>query len=46
MSAIISMCGQYRYRLERVLAEHGIVVAYFGVNPSTAGAEVEDQTTM
>jgi len=40
------MCGQYRYRLERVLAEHGIVVAYFGVNPSTAGAEVEDQTTM
>lgn len=46
MSAIFSPCGLFRYRLERHIAEAGIVLAYFGVNPSTAGAEVEDQTTM
>lgn len=46
MSAVISDCGKFRYRLEREVAPIGIVIAYFGVNPSTAGAEVEDQTTM
>jgi len=46
MSAIISQCGNYRYRLERQIAESGIVIAFFGVNPSTADAEAEDQTTM
>lgn len=46
MSAIISDCGRYRWRLERELAEHGNVIAFFGVNPSTAGPEIEDQTTM
>lgn len=45
MSAIISECGQYRYRLNRDVQPSGIVVAYFGVNPSTAAAEIEDQTT-
>jgi hypothetical protein len=45
-SAVISPCGTWRYRLERVVSEAGIVFAYFGVNPSTANAEDEDQTTM
>lgn len=46
MSAIFSPCGKFRYRLERPIAENGIVIAFFGVNPSTAGAEIEDQTTV
>ena len=46
MSAIISDCGLFRYRLERSIAKQGIVIAFFGVNPSTASAEIEDQTTM
>lgn len=46
MSAIFSACGLYRYRLERQLQLAGLVFGYFGVNPSTAGAEIEDQTTM
>jgi hypothetical protein len=46
VSAIFSPCGTFRYRLERPIAESGLVIAFFGVNPSTAGAEVEDQTTM
>ncbi|WP_406867251.1 DUF1643 domain-containing protein [Paraburkholderia fungorum] len=46
MSAIISECGMYRYWLERDLALTGIVVAYFGVNPSTADATIPDQTDM
>lgn len=46
MSAIFSACGLYRHRLEREVQADGLVFAYFGVNPSTAGAEVEDQTTM
>ena len=45
MSAIISGCGQYRYRLERDIQMDGIVVAFFGVNPSKADAHVEDTTT-
>ncbi len=59
MSAIISPCGLYRYRLERdhlpPLAEciidddtlhplAGKVVAFFGINPSTADASVDDAT--
>lgn len=62
MSAIISPCGLYRYRLERRLDEiggileqaelladgahecHGKVIAFFGVNPSTADASVNDAT--
>lgn len=46
MSAIFSPCDKFRYRIERPIAESGIVIAFFGVNPSTAGAEVEDQTTI
>ena len=45
MSAIISPCGQYRYRLSRDISEAGQVYAFFGINPSTADAEAEDATT-
>lgn len=44
MSAIISDCGKYRYRLER----HGLsgagAVAWIMVNPSTADAQADDPT--
>jgi hypothetical protein len=43
-SAIISECGTWRYRLERDLGRDGPTVAILGVNPSTADAEVDDQT--
>lgn len=43
MSAVISACGAYRYRLERVLGE-GETVAVVMVNPSTAGADNDDAT--
>lgn len=46
MSAIISSCCGYRYRLEREIAPTGIVVAFFGVNPSRADASVRDQTDL
>ncbi len=44
MSAIISPCGKYRYRLERDVAMDGLVIAYFGINPSTADASIDDAT--
>lgn len=52
MSAVISECGLYRYRLDRdceglVPAEYdedGKVFAYFGINPSTADATIDDPT--
>lgn len=44
MSAIISPCGKYRYRLDRDVQPEGLVFAYFGVNPSTADAVVDDPT--
>lgn len=44
MSAIISDCGRYRYRLERDVQMDGKVFAFFGVNPSTADATVDDAT--
>lgn len=44
MSAIISPCKTYRYRLERDVSLDGIVYAYFGVNGSTATAVDDDQT--
>ncbi|WP_186263334.1 DUF1643 domain-containing protein [Burkholderia gladioli] len=61
MSAIISPCGTYRYRLERGPFENvgvleldddgvwefrGKVIAFFGINPSTADASINDQTVM
>ena len=44
MSAIISHCGKYRYRLDRMASGSGPVYAFFGVNPSTADASVDDAT--
>jgi len=45
-SAVISDCGKYRYRLDRHIdnSENGIIIAYFGVNPSTADADIDDAT--
>lgn len=44
MSAVLSPCGLYRYRLERTVGMEGPVYAFFGVNPSTADATINDQT--
>lgn len=46
MSAVLSPCGTYRYRLERRLVEPvtGPTVAWIMVNPSTADAEADDAT--
>lgn len=47
MSAVISPCGRYRYRLERLVCEpqpYTRTFAFFGVNPSTADAENNDPT--
>lgn len=43
-SAVISDCGLYRHRLDRTVQESGIVIAYYGVNGSTAGPIENDQT--
>lgn len=43
-SAVFSPCGDYRYRLERDLGRDGPTAMILGVNPSLAGAEVNDQT--
>ena len=44
MTAVISPCGKYRYRLERTIAMEGPAYAYFGINPSTADASINDAT--
>jgi hypothetical protein len=44
MSAILSSCLQYRYRLDRIVGGSGPVYAFFGINPSTADATVDDAT--
>lgn len=47
MSAVLSPCGLYRYRLERDLSAvcpGGMTVAWIMVNPSTADASTDDQT--
>lgn len=44
MSAVLSSCGLYRHRLDRDVQAEGLVAALFGVNPSTAGATVNDAT--
>ena len=43
-SAVISRCGVWRYRLDRIVADSGPVYAFFGVNGSTATANTNDQT--
>ena len=44
MSAIISPCGHYRYRIDRTVGMNGPVYAFFGINPSTADASLDDAT--
>lgn len=44
MAAVISQCGQYRYRLERTIGMFGPVAAVIMVNPSTADAVTDDAT--
>jgi hypothetical protein len=44
MSAVLSPCGTYRYRLERTVGMDGPVYAFFGINPSTADAQLDDAT--
>lgn len=43
--AHFSDCGTYRYELSRQFQEHGPLAAFFGINPSTADALNDDQTT-
>lgn len=45
MSAVISVCGKYRYWLERKLANpNKSVCVFIMLNPSTADAELDDPT--
>lgn len=44
MSAVLSDCGLYRYRLERDVGMEGSTFMFIGVNPSTADATVDDAT--
>lgn len=44
MSAVLSACGRYRYRLDRQVQAEGKVFAFFGINPSTADATEDDAT--
>jgi hypothetical protein len=43
-SARISDCQKYRYTLSRTWKPKGLIFAFFGVNPSTADANLDDQT--
>lgn len=43
-SAVLSDCGLYRFRLEREVQVDGKVFAFFGINPSTADATLDDAT--
>ncbi len=43
-SAVLSECGTYRYRLDRHVGAGSDVYAFFGVNPSTADASIDDAT--
>ena len=44
MSAVISGCGKYRYRLERYALSGAGSIAWIMVNPSTADANEDDAT--
>jgi hypothetical protein len=44
VSAVISDCGLYRYRLERPISDAPKTMAFIMVNPSTADAELDDPT--
>jgi hypothetical protein len=42
--AVISDCGQYRYLLSRRIGFSDRVIAFIGLNPSTADATLDDPT--
>lgn len=44
-SALISACKQYRYELRRVWDDSSPLVLFIGLNPSTADASSDDNTT-
>lgn len=44
MSAVISECGHYRYRLTRDLERDGPNMLWVMLNPSTADGDVDDPT--
>jgi len=43
-SALLSHCEKYRYTLSRSWKDEGLTFAYFGINPSTADANIDDAT--
>jgi hypothetical protein len=43
-TAVLSDCGRYRYQLARVVGSSPRTIAFFGVNPSTADASIDDAT--
>lgn len=45
MSAVISDCGRWRYRLDREIGMFGPVIAFLLHNPSTADASKDDPTS-
>lgn len=45
MSAIISPCGTWRYRLERNVLPEGAVGMFCWVNPSTADGQIDDASS-
>ncbi len=45
MTALLSSCRKYRYKLYRDVNKDGDkVIAYFGINPSTADETINDHT--
>ncbi len=43
-SAWLSECEKYRYTLSRTWRDDGVLYAFFGINPSTADANIDDAT--
>lgn len=41
---IFSICGKYRYTLERKLTGNGPKILFIGINPSYATADEDDST--
>lgn len=45
MSAVLSRCGLWRYRLDRAIAGSGVHIGFCLHNPSTADADRDDATS-
>lgn len=45
-SAVISPCGRYRYRLDRVWDPAGCIACWIMLNPSKADGEIDDPTVV